>query len=158
MTARRWAPLYGVVLGAETGLLVSIRLYLEGFAFSGRDIMIAVLFAAIMTASATAAWILAGLLLLRRAIVQGIALPICTLLIFLPASAVIFYFAMVLAQPGAFEPLLTRHGLMQRMWSVIANLYFFSVFGLRLVWPEVILLTVATGLGAGALAQKSQRN
>jgi hypothetical protein len=145
----RLAPVYGLVLGVETGGLAFYSLTADGIAFSERDIVIAVLFAAVMAASAMGSWMAVAWLWPRRGLVRIVAIPLCTLPVFLAASTGVFYLAIRLGQPDVFEPFYTRYGLGQRMWSIIANSYFFTVFGLRLVWPGVVVLIVMTGLAFG---------
>ncbi|HFQ15119.1 MAG TPA: hypothetical protein ENK41_02085 [Rhodobacteraceae bacterium] len=144
------APVYGLVLGAETGGLAFFSLAADGIAFSERDTVIALLFAAVMAASAMGSWMAVAWLWPRRGLIRFVAVPLFTLPVFLAASTGVFYLAMRLGQPDVFEPVYTRYGLGQRMWSLIANSYFFAVFGLRLVWPGVVVLVGLTGLVLGA--------
>ncbi len=144
---RGWlAPVYGLVLGVETGGLAFYSLATDGIAFSERDSVIAILFAAVMAASAMGSWMAVARLCPCRKLIRVLLVTLCTLPVFLAVSTAVFYVAMRLGQPDVFEPVYTRYGLGQRMWSLIANSYFFAVFGLRLVWPGVVLLTGLTGL------------
>jgi len=148
-----WALAGAGLVGAAVFALVIGDAWLAGHALSSRLLRVAWMLAIASGVAGMAAWFLAETFPRRTRLGRAALLAGCLVLI-LPAAAALSFAVVYRAHFAVtHEPVLSREGLHELVWTGVAGLFHFSAMGPAYLWPAWPL-TVALGAALYASAPR----
>ena len=137
--------LFGAACALVLLLAVAYSLYAKGFApsFTRTALALVVLALPPVLVAALAAWLIDCLLPVAGRVARGLLMG-CAIIVLGPGASIgLFNLAYMLTYPAGFDPIWTKAGLHDVVWTAIATAYLFLISAPLLYWPWALYAALA---------------